>query len=253
MGVLLFDGVNDQIKFQTITAVLADVTDGAWTMAFLCKFADFSHFNALGYLLAGAPAGVAKAGLSYNSSVTDMFVDVSSGSEFDTPTIDQTSSPYMFAVSKAAGTATPRLAYKLGSGGSWSHADGSANIGDQIDSTQLQIGSWEDGDFFEGHIGLVGAWEGAMSDGNKEALDDGWRTSAWWNSAHGRPLFLAELNVAASSVVDIAGNASNLTGAEPTLDSGETLNDWTFDGAGAGGIANISFRNYPKPLLRTTR
>jgi hypothetical protein len=233
MGVLQFDGATGQLKWETLAAPLANVTDGAWTMAALVKIADFGHFNGIAYMLSGIGAGTSEAGLSYSSSVSSMTVDVESGRTFPSD-FSSTTTTYLFAVSKAAGSSIPRLGWKA-AGGGWTHEDsGDGTLADQVDGAQIQIGTWQDTDHFEGHIGLVAFWEGAMSDGDKEALDDNWRTSDWWTSAHGQPVFLAELNVIGLIVVDLAGNASDLTDISVLLDAGETLNSWNFDGEGSG-------------------
>ena len=239
MGVLSFNGSTDQLKWTSLTATLADVSDGAWTMAAVCRMGAgaISHFNGFAYLCSGAGAGVAEAGLSYSASNDQLFVDVD-GIGIDFPD-DFLTFPVllMVAVSKGAGTVIPRLAWKIDAGGSWTHRDASGTLPDQIDATQLQIGTWQDTDNFEGHVGVVAFWEGAMSDANKEALDNNWRTSDLWNSAHGQPKFLVELNVAAGSVVDLAGNASSPSHSGTTLDAAQTLDSWNFDGTGSGAPA----------------
>ena len=230
MGVLQFDGSDDQLKWTTLASALSNVSDGAWTMAILCKIADFGHFNGLSYLLTGAGAGTVRAGASYNSTAASMMVDIGAGSIFPSD-FSSTTTTYIFAFSKAAGSANPRLGWAA-FGGGWTHEAGASTIADGVAAAQLQIGTWQDTDNFEGHIGLVGWWEGAMSDSDKEALDNNWRTSDWWNSAHGEPEFLVELNVDAGSVTDLASNASSSSHTGTTLDAGETLEDWDFDGTG---------------------
>lgn len=230
MGVLSFNGTSDKLKWTTLASALANVSDGAWTYAALFKRSGTGTFDALGYLLSGSGAGTAKAGMTI-TNVDVLNIDIVGGASTST-TFTNTSSPYLFVLSKGSGAATPRLAWKLGSGGSWTHENLSSAVNDQIAATMLEIGAWQGGDFFAGWIGVIAWWEGAMSDANKEALDDNWRTSDVWNSAHGNPQFLAECNVAGASVVDLAGNASVLTATGTTLDSGETLDNWNFNGVG---------------------
>lgn len=256
MGVLRFDGVDDELRWTALTSVLANVSDGAWTLAVLYKTAVWVSNDAgegLSYLLSGGGSGVAEAGVSISDptgTVNDqrLFIDVDAGATGVTTLTDLTD-PYLVVVSKGAGTATPRLAWKLGSGGAWTHENFDATIADQIAATMLQIGMWQGGDRLNAWVGVVGWWEGAMSDANKEALDNNWRTSDWWTSAHGQPQFLAELNVVASSVIDLAGNASSPSHTGTTLDSGETLNSWNFNGKGAVDRGTILRRTYrPAPF-----
>lgn len=234
MGVLLFDGVDDRLRWTTLAQALKDVSDGAWTLAALVKRqTPISTYDGICYLLSGTGNGTTEAGVSFRDDNT-LLADIAgvNGCFTSTP-LTSTASPYLLVVSKGSGTVQPRVGWKLGSGGSWSHETFPVSVPDQIDATILEIGAWETGDPFEGYIGLVAWWEGAMSDANKEALDDNWRTSDWWNSVHGQPKFLAELNVAGASVIDLAGNASDLAVTGTTLDGGETLDSWNFDGTGA--------------------
>lgn len=232
MGVLKFDNVDDRLRWTTLASALANTSDGAWTMVAVVKRNAVSDFGAISYLLSGAGAGVTEAGMSFNGS-SQGICDFGGGVQFSS-TLTSTANPYMIAVSKGAGSATPRLGWKLGSGGAWTHENAGAAQTDRSAATMLDIGVWEaTGDPLDAWVGVVAFYEGAMSDVNKQALDDNWRTSDLWNNPHGHPTFLVELNVVAASVVDLAGNASVTSHVGTTLDAGETLNSWTFDGTGA--------------------
>lgn len=231
MGVLKFDGTDDRLRWTTLAAALGNTSDGAFTMAVLCKRNAATGWGGLSYL-ESAGGSTAQQGLSFNGTTDDMTIDTGSPIQF-AGTFTSTASPYLFVVSKVAGSATPRLGWKLGSGGAWAHVAGDFATGDAIASNTLDIGVLTGTvDPFNGWVGVVAWWEGAMSDANKELLDDNWRTSDLWSSAHGQPTFLAELNVAAASVVDLAGNASVSSHVGTTLDAAETLNSWSFDGTG---------------------
>jgi hypothetical protein len=163
----------------------------------------------------------------------------------DSPSVfTSTTNIYLFALSKGAGTVAPRLAWKANAAGSWTHENLTQTCPDQIDATMLEIGAWQGGDFYHGHIGLIAWFEGAMSDADKEALDNNWRTSDVWGSAHGQPKFLVELDVAGASVVDLAGNASSLAVTGTTLDAAQTLDSWNFDGTGAAAATSFPFQTY---------
>ncbi len=229
-GTLKFNGTSDKLKWTTLQTVLSQVSDGAWTMCVVLKRDTTGSFRAISYLLSSTGNGVAEAGASFtNTSVTTL--DFGSAVT-STTALTNTTNPYMLVISKGAGTVTPRIGFKNGSGGAWTHENYSGTQANRTAATMLEIGAWEAIDFYSGWIGVVAFWEGAMSDAQKEALDDNWRTSDLWNSAFGQPKFLVELNVAGSSAVDLAGNASSLTATGTTLDSGETLNSWNFDGTG---------------------
>jgi len=230
MGVLKFDGSDDGLKFVTLNPVLANVTDGPWTFASVVKRNSETTWDPISVLLSGTDAGTQEASLWLN--INDDLVVAVDGTADRTVAGTFTTGPYMFVVSKGAGTVAPRGAYKTGSGGAWTHADFDGTVADQIAATMLQIGARGTADFFDGWQGINAWWEGAMSDANKEALGTNWRTSDLWNSAHGTPAFLAELNVVGASVFDLAVNASGLTATGTTLDGAETLDGWTFNGKG---------------------
>jgi len=256
MGVLKFDAVDDRLRWTTLATPLANVSDGAWTLAVLVRRETAAVWGGMSYLESGGGT-TPEAGASFNGATEDITIDIAGTAREFAGTFSDTTNPYMFAISKAAGATTPRMAWKLGSGGSWAHVDATGGtLADQIASNTLDIGVLTGTvDPFDGWIGLVGWWEGAMSDANKEALDDNWRTSDWWASAHGQPAFLAELNVAAGSVVDLAGNASSTSHTGPALDAGETLNSWNFDGTGAVVTPAVSpnVRQFPVFLLSGKR
>ncbi len=234
MGVLQFDGTDDQLKWTTLASALANTSDGAVTMAVLLKLSDLTHFSGLAYLLSGAGAGTTEFGLSFSPSVTGPLIDAGGGFSFPGGADPSINTTYLWIVSKAAGTVNPRIGVQA-AGGAMSHFDNDVGgtMSDQAASAQIQIGTWQDTDFMEGWIGVVAFWEGAMSEADKEAIGAAWATSAMWESPHGQPTFLAELNVAGASVVDLAGNASSLAvSGSPALDAAETLGDWTFDGTG---------------------
>jgi len=258
MGVLQFDGTDDRIRWTTLASALQNTSDGACTMGFLIKRDSLqAGTHGLGYLLSGATT--AEFGLGFwdssGGAPHHAFMDISEVGTRDFPSnLGNTTDSMLLVVSKAAGTSTPRLGWKLEPGGAWTHEDANTTLVDQAAASILEIGCWEGGEFLATHIGLVGVWEGAMSDGDKEALDDNWQTSDWWQSAHGEPVFLAELNVAGASVVDLAENASSLAVTGTTLDAAETLDDWTFNGTGIAPpsvAVDADYSRFPKHKLRT--
>jgi hypothetical protein len=238
MGVLKFDDTNDYVRFGTVDASLAAVSTTAWTVAVLLKRAGTgANWDAISYAISTTTI---RAGMSFEGSSTDqVYMDYGSNRNTGATKFTNTTSPYLLVLSKAAGASTPRLGWKLGSGGAWTHTAMSGTQADTGSCTLIDIGSWKTStDYFNGWIGVVAWWSGAMSDANKEALDDNWRTSDLHSSAHGTPLFLCELNVAGGSLVDLEAHASGLSVPNaPTLDSGETLDSWNFNGTGAGGGA----------------
>lgn len=238
MGVLLFDGVDDDIVFSTLAQSLKDVSDGAWTCAVLCKRTNNdADYHGASYLRSGT--GATEAGISL-SNQDRIFADIDGEAVGDSASLAITATgPHIMVLTKAAGAAAMNgWKYEQATSTWTGPIQIDASVADQIDATQLDIGSWKQSDMWEGHIGVVGWWEGAMSDTNVKTLENNWQTSDWYNNAHGTPQALFELNVAASSVVDLIGNATGRTvNGAPTLDGAQTLASWNFDGTGSSGTA----------------
>lgn len=238
MGVLKWDDTNDYVRFGTVAAPIVNVSDTAWTVAALVKRAGTgANWDAITYAVS---TSTIRAGMSFEGTSTDqVYMDYGSNRNTGVLKFTDTTDPYMLVLSKGAGTVVPRLGWKLGSGGAWTHTAMSGTQANTGTCNLIDIGSWKTStDYYNGWIGVVGWWEGAMADADKEGLDDNWRTSDWYNSSFGAPVFLVEFNVAAASLTDIMGNATGLTVPNPpTLDAGETLNSWNFDATGAVGPA----------------
>lgn len=232
MGVLRFTSSgSNRVKWTTLAQALKDVGDGAYTGVWVLKRAtDDAVFHGLGYLLSGTGNGIVEAGLSLNGS--DNLVYDGDGFPASNLAITGTTETYMVVVTKAAGLSPLTYSRYVKSTGVWTHHS-PGSLADQIDATMLELGAWQNGDFFNGWIGVNAWYEGAMSQAQKEALVTNWRTSDLWTSAFGQPQFLVELNAAAASLVDLAGNASGVTATGTSLDAAETLAAWNFDGTGA--------------------
>ncbi len=239
MGVTLLDGVDDRWQWGTLATALQNTSSTAWTRLILCKRAATaigdSSFDALGYLQSGTTI---RAGFSFDG--TD-HVNMDFGSNrVTTATFTSSTDVLLMILSKGAGTVTPRIGIQVGSGGTMTHANLSGAQADTGSSDRLITGSWKGtADYFDGWIGLEAWWSGAMSDSDKASCGANWRTSDVWNVAHGTPTYLSEYNVAAASFTDLAGNASVLTVTGTTLDTGETLGGWNFNGTGAGAAVSI--------------
>lgn len=235
MGVLRFDG-DDKVRWTTLATALSNVSDGrAYTMAWLLRTDDIqagADYEAIGYLLSGTGAGTARAGLSIrNNDVLNVDANADPQS-----TLSLADSTIYIVVVRFDGEQWTFDRYTRSST-TWAtpHTPATTDIESHVAATILEIAAWQGSDFFDGWIGLVGIWDGRMSDAQVTALDDNWATSDWYNHAFGTPEFLCEMNVAGTSLVDLAGNATDLAVTGTSLDTGETLDSWNFDGTGSGG------------------
>jgi hypothetical protein len=228
MGVFRFNPASTTtIVFATLATALQNVSDGAWTIACPIRFNALGggNFRALGYFKA---SGVVKAGLSINAIGPSPVVDLGSG-----PTASginpSTGTDYMYvAAHTSAGTVTFSRYTK--SSNTWDHNTPATTLSNQIASDSLEIGAWQGADLLDGWMPAFAAWEGKMDQTNVEALSVGWKTSSLYSSAFGAPLFLTQLNT--TSPTDMMGNASGLTVTGGSVDSGQTVSDWLFDGTG---------------------
>lgn len=254
MGVLQFTSAStSSLKWTTLATVLANVSDGAWTAAWLIKRnMNPANFDALGYLLSGSGAGVVQAGCSIETT-DGMVTDISSQPNSNTGATAWTfteSTAVILVGAKAATTVRPTYSKYVKATTTWTHdtPSGGTALADGIAATMLELGAWEGGDLLDDcHMGVAAFWEGSMTNTQKQELATNWQTSDWWGNSMGAPKFLVELNVAGASVVDLAGNASSLAVSGTSLDAAETLSSWNFNGTGAAAATSLVI---PRPPMR---
>jgi hypothetical protein len=251
---------SNRVKWQTLATPLANVGDGAFTAAWVHKRASTSFgYQALGYGLSGAGAGTAEHGMSItnsNAPTPNMPTMDASGAAIPTTLTEASTTEYYATVlRKAAGSSAVNYSRYVRSTTTWTH-EAVAAVADQIAFTQLELGAWQGGDFGDEWLAANAWWEGNMSQANVQALVTNWRTSDLWQSAHGQPVFLVEGNVTGASLVDLAGNASNITVTGTSLDAAETMDSWNYDGLGGPPLVpgvNPTFLDYPRKPLRGRR
>jgi hypothetical protein len=238
VGVLSFDGTNDRVVAGTLASAIQNLPTGAYTVAMLVRRGSSTSNDGLWGLQSDTVDSTLEGGGWIDGAFDELqFSQTGSSTRFGGTALTNTTDPYLIVYVKTAGTTTPTWWFKNGSGGSWDNDPFSGTVpnGEAADDF-LEIGSVANGDFWAGHIGLIGLWSGDMSSTNIQLLDDNWRTSDWYTSAHGTPVCLIELNT--TTPVDIIGNATDIVVTEATLDAGETLDDWNFDATGGGGATN---------------
>lgn len=229
MGVVRFDGNDDQLRFNTVAAALANISTGAYTLAVVCRRATTGVWTSAHTMLNASSGALGSINVNPSNQLVN---DLVGGPGASTLLVDSTTETFILVVGKAAGTTTTQYSvYRTGTG-QWQHQNSTGTSADQVAMAIYQIGAWTTGDFFNGWVGLVGSWAGNMSNTDRQALSANWRTSDWWNSVHARPVALIEGNKAAAEMTDLAGNATNLVVTGTTFDTAETLASWNFDGTG---------------------
>lgn len=238
MGCLRFNptGGADWLRWQTIAAALGQVPTAAFTIATTYKpFSSGAQYNGLLYLCTAAP--LTRAGLSRKGTTNNVFMDAPSGTASFEPAasypLNDTAEEYIGVTVKASGTVTPQFYRYRRSVDQWEGPSAASEgvMSPQTAGTLLEVATWQGGgDLMDGWLAVQGIWDTDLTTLEVQSLSQNWRTSDWVNLA---PLYCCEYNVAAASLVDLMGGASNLlvTGA-PTLDAGETFDSWNFDGTG---------------------
>jgi hypothetical protein len=112
-------------------------------------------------------------------------------------------------------------------------------------SDELLLGSGQSFDILDGWMALFGVWDKMLTQAGVEALDNNWATSDWQNHAEGAPVCLIHCNVAGASLVDLAGQATNVTATGTVMDF-EPIGTWVFDGTPytPGGGPPIEYQNF---------
>lgn len=232
MGALLFDST-DTVKATGVATALANVPTAAWTCAFLVKrTAVGTDFDALGYLLSSTGNGVTEVGLSFRND-NKFMADIPGTGATSVDALASTTETYIVVISRPAGTNQPQIcSYYTKSTNTWVHHPSAGTVSNGTAATMLELGAWEHtADFMRGYIGLAGWWAVELTQAQKQELSANWRTSDWWNNTGGQPKALIQGNTATPT--DLAGNATTWTYTGVTLDAGETLVSFNFDGTGA--------------------
>jgi hypothetical protein len=237
MATLRFSAANDEVRFDLPAAV--DLT-GAFTFAILVMprvtgvwQALIGHHNSGGTVALGTE----------RSAGNRLEVDSGSGatSRTSTTTITTTNKWWLLAVTKAAGTATPRAHLKnITDGSAWVHEAMSGTMGNPSSASggTIRVGEWADSDDLDGNVAVIGAWAAALADsgaGSVEDLAANLKTSDW--TTHSTlPKYVHELT-SNTSIPDLMGNGATLNVVNgTTIDTGNDPPGWTFDGAGSSGV-----------------
>lgn len=177
MAVREFDGVDDVIA--AAVGGCASIGAGPFTVAWLVKLTAND----------GAPVyfGPASGGSSAVRFVATPF-----GTNWDGTTNGSTYQSFvgrtlsewtLVAVSKAAGSATPRAHRYNYTAATWTHADATGALPDATAAAEtIRFGHFRnESQFLDGRLAVVGAWDTVLSDGAVEGLTDA--LSAWVASA----------------------------------------------------------------------
>jgi hypothetical protein len=250
MSAWQFDGVDDFGYFSTLATALQNVPTAAHTIAWLGRRNETGVETGITSL--ATAGGTARLVIEMSPTNTLYFDCNGSTSGLTAPTDTNT---VIYVATRTAGAAQTPHAYirDLTTGVTDVDADwpGTSSDGTALASTdRVYVGCLTDTLAFGAEwCGLLGYWDVALSGAQVAELWANKRTSDWWTNSGGQPQFLAELTSA--SPVDLTGNSSFVS-FNGTVDAGETLENWNFDGTGnnAGGSFIRIGRGYGRPPLR---
>ena len=223
MGVLQFDGIDDFVEWTTLSGTLQSLSAGAVTYVVVCRTAASG--------VAMSPFAMLTSTPSFTHYVSRDNSNLHSFTASQMTTAWPGSAIYAIVASKASGSATPTWFTKnVGTNTVVANHTSSANPVSGTSSTQIEVGRLLTGEFWSGHIGVIAAFNYAMTNTQKEECLANYKTSDLANHSGGPPLFLSELIT--SSPTDLMENASGFSNNGPTVDTGTTFSPWTFDALG---------------------
>jgi hypothetical protein len=141
--------------------------------------------------------------------------------------------------------------YYTRSNTTWVHDSATGSVDNQTAADQLEVGAWQNDDWFRGWIGLVAFWNVQLTQAQTIELSANWQTSDWYSNTGGTPVCCVELT--STSPTDLTGNATSWSNSGTTLDSGETLSSFNFNGAGGGAPEWPPADNPAAPPARLVR
>lgn len=248
MPALSFDGVDDIARFDSLATALANTSGAAHTLFIVARphtAASAASYDGL-LSLGDATTGI-KSALERASNTGVIYWDSSQSTPDVTSshTITTNVSDYWILVvariSDTAATTSTRFHWRnLSQLGNWTHSDATSSVAAAFSSsaTALRIACYSNAaDLSPWVYAACGAFNYALSDAQVEAAfganGAALATSDIWTASGGAPVALIECNVAAASLVDLAGNATSIAvGGAPTLNTGEAPANYTFDGTG---------------------
>jgi hypothetical protein len=250
MSTLSFNGTNQYVEFSTLGTAIQNLPTGPQTLLALERPSALTgaFHSVLGVCDSGRTAMLAHWGHS-NLNGSSQRCDVSRAVADGVVYTDIVNWGMHFETLDTADTHDVQFHSRNHTGnGAFAQSSATSSPAYGVATTSggfVQVGRWLTSDYFVGDIALVALWDRKLSNAQRDELYASDRTSDIYNVAGGPPIFLVEMNVAESSLVNIGtaaatrvapGNAPTLTGGDPDR--------WTFD-AIAAGLRDSNFNQNP--------
>jgi len=236
---------NNSIRFNPVSSALANLPNGAGTIAVLVLNNNATNRDWAG-LNNNPPSSVSEwyhglaqdgtGGPNNNKLLDDDgLVGAWNATALATPNTE-----FWIAVvdwpSGAAAKERFHWSSVLSAAESWTNEDSGANNGGNRAGPTTSAGYFNIGthgtNAFDGSIALVGVWAGTrFTDTDATNLWVNKKTSDWYNHPAGTPTFLVELNTLTPTDIGASPSTYSATGSSVTL-TGPDPSGWTFDARG---------------------
>jgi|SRR5215469_7066894 len=258
------------VIFTPVSSALANLSNGAGTIAILMNMATISGQPAQDFVGLTAPASASSWTAWYHTLAWKSVGGIGMADDDGQVGGNTTGGPnsgnwgtdwYICSVawpSTPTGSMNELWSWSSATTPSWTHQNsnqlnGANRAGPSPSAAKLSIGYAGDDFTATFSAAVVGIWAGTqLTNLQVEALVTNKRTSDWWNNAAGHPTFLSELT--SITPTDIGANPSTFStlfgGASAPSLTGANPPGWTFDGHGAAGVAaNLAI----PPLITAVR
>lgn len=250
MATLAFNGSTANVLFTPISSALANLPNGAGTIAALVRIADGVDAQICELLNAAESAWYHGVGIgTYNNDNEMSDDDGLTGPVFATSLSGDAAGAGNYRIvgldwpTGAAALERAHVSSVIGGAETWTHLNSGGNNGGTragpATTGHLKIGMSDASNYpFAGEIALLAVWAGVrFSDTDWTNLWTNKKTSDWYNHSAGTPTTLIELT--STSPVDVGANPSTLSAVTAATATGADPTGWTFDGQGVTAVQQL--------------
>ena len=219
-----FDGVNDLMTYSVTTPATA------LTMLMVLKILNATDSAWLSFMEFETAPGTNRAAMGRENSAIGHLYLSSSSLQYHNASAGEVSDAdgwMIVAVTKAAGTVTPRM-HKMVVGGSAFHNDAGGTLQDPTAGNQLKLGG--DSDFANMRAAVAAFWTSELSDANLNTIHSALTTQSILDLS---PAWCVDDGNGDGLATDLVGSADR-TALEGTTDSADDPPGWVYFGEATG-------------------
>jgi hypothetical protein len=169
-------------------------------------------------------------GIDDSGAGNDLFIDIPDIGFRLAPTtvVTNANNWVLVAITKDAGSATPRFHKYVYDTTTWTHENGTAIASGPATSDRFQVGAGA-GDFYQGDILIAGLWNEVLDDATLEGMTD---SLSQWEATNPDGLWRFDQDDVGDPVLDLTGGGADQTSITGTAVGTEDLAGFTFDEGG---------------------